>query len=278
MYNDSFRVRYGAAPIAISSTEDFSPTAPHIHNEIEMLLILEGASDIQISNQVFSARAGDLFFINPLEAHAITARTESPYRHRCVCFDPALIADRRVAQALQTGQLAIVSYFRQDDANTSTLAALFHKLYSTVEENAPALLFDVTALISMLFSVFIKEALLTEKNAASKEAQFCAAVLDYIAAHFDQPVTSGEIAQQLFYTQNHFCRKFKRIFGVRFSEYLNMYRLLAAKELLRTSREKITVIAARCGFGDAVYFTKCFRNYYGMPPLRWQKSQCRTKI
>ena len=278
MYNDSFRARYGAAPIAISSTENFSPTAPHIHNEIEILLILEGTSEIQISNQLFSARAGDIFFVNPLEVHAITAHTEGPYRHRCVCFDPALIADKRIALALQKGQLAIPSRFCCGEANTQVLTPLFAKLYAAVEENSPALLFDVTALVSMVFSHLIRGDLLAEKHAANKEALFCAAVLDYIAAHFDQPITSGEIAQALYYTQNHFCRKFKRIFGVRFSEYLTMYRLLAAKELLRTSTEKISVIAARCGFGDAVYFTKCFRKNYGIPPLKWQKSQYRTKI
>ena len=87
MYNDSFRERYGKAPIAISSTEDFSPTRSHIHNEIEILYIVKGNSEIRISNDIFQARAGELYFVNPLEVHAIEINTAESYCHHCVCFD-----------------------------------------------------------------------------------------------------------------------------------------------------------------------------------------------
>ena len=103
MYDDSFRKRYGIAPIAISSTTTHGLTPPHIHNEIELLWIEKGSSQLKIANSTYNAKAGDLFFANPLEIHAVTPSADAPYSHRCICFDCDLIADRELASSLQKG-------------------------------------------------------------------------------------------------------------------------------------------------------------------------------
>ena len=278
MYNDSFRLRYGNAPIAISSTDDFSPTEPHIHNEIEMLYIVKGESEVQISNQTFRAKGGDLLFVNPLEVHGITVFDTQPYCHLCICFDPSLIADGKVADNLQKGHLAIPHFFTGEDTLTQKLSGFFREMYDAVNRDSKALLFDVTAIISMMFSAFVKCDLLSDHTVGGKESLFCLAVMHYISQHYSEEITSKEIAASLFYTQNHFCRKFKTIYGVAFSEYLNMYRLLKAKEMLSAYSGKVSDVAQACGFNDASYFTKCFKESFGVTPMKYQKNQSHTKI
>lgn len=271
MYNDSFRERYGSAPIAISSTATFSPTRSHIHNEIEILYIEKGCSKVQISNHTFQAKAGDMFFINPLEAHAIEMRSTEPYCHYCVCFDLSLIADKKLAKDLQKGYIAIAHQFSAGEEITEKLSALFHELYGAVEQDRAALLFDVTALISMMFSLFVNRGMLLDNSVREKQAKFCAKVLEYISLRYFDEITSKEAAQALFYTQNHFCRRFKMIFGVSFSEYLNMYRLLIGKEKLIKENKSVSVVAAECGFRNAGYFTACFKKTFKITPLRYKK-------
>lgn len=278
MYNDSFRKRYGNAPAAISSTENLSPTKAHIHSEVEILCIGNGTSEIQISNQCYTAKAGDLLFVNPLEVHAITPRGAQPYCHRCICFDPSLIADKKIGEHLQKGQIFIPRHFKAEEETTGVLRELFEKMYESIAENSPALLLDVTAYVCMMFSLLVRQDLLGKREVGEKQAIFCRKITDYIAQHYAEPVTSREIAQALYYTQYYFCRKFKSLFGVSFSEYLNMYRLLRAKELLRAKDDKIQDVARTCGFNDATYFTKSFKKAFGTTPLKWQKSQYKTKI
>ena len=45
-----------------------------------------------------------------------------------------------------------------------------------------------------------------------------------------------------------------------------------AAELLHQG-EMITVaeVAYQCGFSDPLYFSRCFKQYYGMSPSRYQK-------
>ena len=277
MYNDSFRARYGNAPIAISSTEDFSPTEPHIHNEIEMLYIVKGESEIHISNQTYLAKTGDLLFVNPLEVHSVTVRDTAPYCHLCICFDPSLIADKKLSENLQEGHIIIGHYFSGENAITGKLSGFFMEMYEAVVQDSPALLFDVTAVVSMMFSLFIKGDLLRNNAVGGKESLFCLAVMHYISEHYSEEITSKEIAASLFYTQNHFCRKFKTVYGVAFSEYLNMFRLLKAKEMLCAYSGKVADVAQACGFNDASYFTKCFKESFGITPMKYQKNQSGTK-
>ncbi len=277
MYDDSFRKRYGIAPVAISSTTTHAATHPHIHNEIEILHIVSGTSEVQISNHCYFAKAGDLLFVNPLEVHGVIPKGEEPYCHRCICFDLSLIADKKVADNLQKGQISIPRHFLDGEETTAALCKLFGKMYDSVVANSSALLFDATAFVSMIFSLLIQQDLLQKSTMGDKQMLFCAQITDYIAVHYSEPITSREIAQTLFYTQNYFCRKFKSLFGVSFSEYLNMYRLLRAKEILTTSSDKVMNIAIGCGFNDATYFTKSFKKMFGTTPLKWQKSQYKTK-
>ena len=87
VYDDSFRKRYGIAPVAISSTTTHNVTYPHIHNEIELLVIMQGTARIKIVHNDFEAKPGDVFVVNPLEIHSVEPYKDAPYFHQCICFD-----------------------------------------------------------------------------------------------------------------------------------------------------------------------------------------------
>ena len=152
MYNDSFRMRYGAAPIAIYTTVDCLPTKAHIHNEIELLYIVKGSSKIQISDMYYDANAGDLFVVNPMEVHAITMEPNLEYCHQCICFDCPMIVDQQLSAALQDGSKSICRVFRTQENSTAALVPLFQQLYLAVQQNSSALLFETSATISQFFA------------------------------------------------------------------------------------------------------------------------------
>jgi len=278
MYEDSFRKRYGLAPVAISSTENHELTHPHIHNEIELLVILQGTARIKIAHSLYDVKPGDVLVVNPLEIHSVKPCRDAPYVHRCICFDCSLIVDRKLTADLQTGRRSIPNWFCGDASVTARLRDLFENLFEAVEANPKTLLYDCGAYVSLLFSHLVEKNLLTEKYQGSKARSFYYRVITYLAEHYSEAITSAEAAEALFYTQSYFCRAFKKCFGVRFSEYLNTYRLLAAKEKLQTESVKIADVAMTCGFNSAAYFTKCFKKSFGMTPLTYRKSQYSYKI
>lgn len=268
MYDDSFKQRYSYAPIAINETIVPQQTYPHIHNEIEVLYVIEGESEIGIGTQIYQAKKGDVFFVNPMEIHSVIPDGDKPYRHRCFCFDTTLIVDNELGNKFLNGSIKIINYMKDE-----YIREIFSQIYSTVEKGQQTLLFDVSALISQMMSYFINNSFLSEAFSTNKESKFCKNVLEYIRNNYQRDISSKEIAKELFYTQSHFCREFMKNFGVTFSKYLTMYRVHIARGILQRDDVKISDVAYECGFSSPEYFCRCFKTQLGIVPKKYNKSK-----
>lgn len=267
MYNDSFKERYKTAPIAISENTNGDNTEIHIHNEIEILYILEGSTVIKIGEETITAQKDDLIFINPFEIHSLKTVSKDNYRHKCICFDLSLLADSNIAKKLQNGGLFIT----HKPQNNEELKDLFSKLYLSTEKSDKTLLFESTAYISLIFTLLINNKHLNESEKTQKSADFCKKVIKYISENYQSQITSKNAAEDLFFTQSYFCRNFKENFSANFSEYLNLYRISVAKNMLQSSNEKISEISHLCGFSSPEYFIRLFKKQVGISPDKYRK-------
>lgn len=272
MYNDSFKLRYKTAPIAISETDTFFPTKPHNHSEIEMLLILRGKSQVRINGSVFEAAAGDLIFVNPLEVHSLIADRTEDYCHRCICFDISLISDSALIKGFKEGRAVLPYLIPKNSEHNGSLSEKFAELYSAVERDGATLNLEVCGFINLMLAYLIKNSLMCENSGLKENTVFCDRVLKYISENYKEEISSKQAADALSFNQSYFCRSFKRNFGMSFSAYLNMYRISASKKLIENSGKAIADIAFECGFPNPDYFTKCFKKLMGLSPNEYKKS------
>ena len=147
-----------------------------------------------------------------------------------------MIVDPKRASDLQKGYRSIPNCSCSEAPITAELREHFRNLFETVEANPKTLLYDCSAYISLVFSCLARNDQLTVKHLNGKTIDFYNRVITYLAEHYPEALTSAGAAEVLFYTQSYFCRVFKKCFGVHFSEYLNTYRLLAAKKKLSTEK------------------------------------------
>lgn len=103
----------------------------------------------------------------------------------------------------------------------------------------------------------------------SKETKFCVDVICFLEKSYKEPINSSIIAQEFHYNQSYFCRLFKKSFGMCFNDYLCEFRLNKAKGLLKRDVLSITTIVYETGFTDTSYFSKCFKNKYGVSPKHY---------
>ena len=66
---------------------------------------------------------------------------------------------------------------------------------------------------------------------------------------------------------------FKQEMKVTLKQYLSSYRLEKAKRLLEEDYMKITEIAEKCGYANANYFSKVFREGMGMTPMEYREKR-----
>ena len=84
--------------------------------------------------------------------------------------------------------------------------------------------------------------------------------------HFGDPIRMDELAQRSGLSQRSFQRRFQLACGQSPLQYLQQTRLDAARELLQNSNLPIEEISALCGYSDASYFGKLFKQINAITP------------
>jgi len=86
-------------------------------------------------------------------------------------------------------------------------------------------------------------------------------ITDYIARHYQEPVTVGQIAQAVGLHGKYLMRLFKRHSGMSVWEYVTRMRLSHTQRMLLTTDMKIIDIALDAGFGSLGPFYRAFATY-----------------
>ena len=86
-------------------------------------------------------------------------------------------------------------------------------------------------------------------------------------------VSVASLSQSYNVSAAHFIRSFKSIYGVTPNEYRQNYRLSQAMNLLKMTDLPVRDIAAQCGFGDPLYFSRIFKKRNGISPLAYRKQK-----
>lgn len=83
-----------------------------------------------------------------------------------------------------------------------------------------------------------------------------------------------EFASLMRISKTGFYSKVKGVTGLSPVEYLRVVRLKKATELLTANKEiTITEVAYRLGFNDPLYFSRCFKQQFGVSPSNYQKGE-----
>ena len=103
-------------------------------------------------------------------------------------------------------------------------------------------------------------------------------VQDYIAQHYQEETLSvSSIAEQFHFSPAYLNVLFKQELKVTLKQYISSYRLERAKMMLDQGYDRVSEIAEQCGYANANYFAKVFREATGMSPLEYRKEKCEKR-
>jgi AraC family transcriptional regulator len=98
-----------------------------------------------------------------------------------------------------------------------------------------------------------------------------------LAAHVDAnlacKIVIKELAASLDISVGHFCRAFKRTFGMPARIWIRQRRIEFAQGLMLTTRASLCEIALSCGMSDQSHFTRSFRRIVGEAPSSWRQTR-----
>ncbi len=97
------------------------------------------------------------------------------------------------------------------------------------------------------------------------------AVNQYIDSHLGEKISLDDLAPLTGYSNSHFAKLFKEVYGVPAYEFILQKRITAAKYLLSCGSMAVGDIAEAVGFCDSSHFLKRFRQYEKMSPVEYRQ-------
>ena len=138
----------------------------------------------------------------------------------------------------------------------------------------PGYEFEVREALSRLALLLCRHRAPAQANSPERvlrEEERLKQMLRFIEENYASELTAAQIAQSARISESECLRCFRRTIGTPPSQYLKQLRVQKAAQLLAATGRGIAEIGALCGFQDASYFTKTFREMKGCTPSDFRR-------
>ena len=247
----------------------------HWHKEWEIIHVLEGTFTAHADDTVFVAHAGDTVLIRDGMLHG---GTPDNCVYECFLFDlhglfRNLDMVKKYLRPVYRQQILPEIFYPA--AQTPQVKEIIRSLTHAYNEKNSPLELVVISCISQLFALILQNGYYTDSSVDYGERphkiDLIKSVLEYTELHYASPITLDDLAKVAGMNPRYFCRFFRSITHQTPIEYVNMYRIEKAAQMLHSTRLPITDICMECGFNDSSNFIKVFRKYKGMTPKQYRK-------
>jgi AraC-like DNA-binding protein len=226
-----------------------------------MILTLDGQGELLYRKKRYKLNPGDCCFINCQEEHSYHTLSQSGWKLTQVHFyGEKLDYIYRIWESYHHPVVSVSGH----PTFGATLEALGEHCNSSTISHTLAVDCNISYLLSILVNACIYQ---NESNYPKKIKKIC----QYIDAHYAEPLSLEQIAEQNFISKYYLSREFKKYTGQTPIDYLRSVRMSQAKILLTSTDLSITDVAQRVGFEYTNYFQSVFKKYEGITPLHYRK-------
>ena len=91
-------------------------------------------------------------------------------------------------------------------------------------------------------------------------------IVALMEANLEEPINLDQLAEYVDLSRRQLERMFQKYLHCSPSRYYLRLRLIRARQLLKQTPISIVELALLCGFVSTPHFSKCYREYFGVPP------------
>jgi len=281
--------------IVYRTETDFPLHAPDLMTGIlsasefpEVCLIASGNGIHQILEQAIPCREGEIYIIAPSVPHAFyRTDPDTTLTVRRLRFDPVSFLGQEASR--EDSPQYCYGVFTENPLSTyamlniktraevaSLLDAICRELDDDLPSRQAALGAHMTLLLVSL-SRYVGKAIKNLSSLPPKDHALATLALRFVNKEYsNRELTLERIAKELYVSQSHLSRIFKKMTGESFSAYLRSLRLTRACELLRDTSLTVDRIVEMCGLRDLPSFYHSFHAHTGMTPHQYRTQQILT--
>jgi AraC-like DNA-binding protein len=92
----------------------------------------------------------------------------------------------------------------------------------------------------------------------------------YIHEHQTEEIKLGQVAKAVNMSSFYFCKMFKKVAGINFTDYVARVRIEKSKNLLLNPNLRVSEIAFEVGFQSLTHFNRVFKKILGQSPTEYR--------
>jgi AraC-like DNA-binding protein/ligand-binding sensor protein len=92
----------------------------------------------------------------------------------------------------------------------------------------------------------------------------------YIHDHQTEELSLGQVAKAVNMSSYYFCKTFKKVVGINFTDYVARVRIEKSKNLLLNPNLRVSEIAFEVGFQSLTHFNRVFKKVLGQSPTEYR--------
>ena len=192
---------------------------------------------------------------------------------------PVRLGDRLIG-FLQTGQVFRKPPTQQQFERTVQLlakwgvamdrAVLRHAYFATrvVPSKRHEAVIKLLSIFAQHLSALSNQILVQQENA---EPPLITSAKAFITEHQTENLSLGDVSKAINSSPFYFCKLFKKVTGINFTDYLSRIRVERAKNLLLNPNLRVIEIAFEVGFQSLTHFNRVFKHTVGQSPTRYRE-------
>ncbi len=286
------------------------PVSWHWHTELEAVVVRQGSAVFAVGQERCTVRQGEGILINSGVLHAAwsedgngTAQEGGPQNGglkngglQCGALRECGAQRTRLWSAVCHARLVAGSldsvfwqeYLQPLTADSTRQYVLFNgkepwhaqalcaveTVWKSCARPAPGYEFEVREALSRLTLLVCRHHAPAQTGIperALREEERLKQMLRFIEENYAAELTAAQIAQSARISESECLRCFQRTIGTPPSQYVKQLRVQKAAQLLAATGRGVAEIGALCGFQDASYFTKTFRERKGCTPSEFRQ-------
>jgi len=242
----------------------------HYHFKPELFVQLGGVTEFTFPDERFTLRPGEVCIVPKGMPHGEVARGDAER------FENLVVSFYNDRVDIHVAHEALPGFPRADEVHFFTtdlygdLIAFLDRVCELHHSDAVANATAIKGLLLAEFSLLLTtiEAPTAHLPATTDTIALCHWLVQHNLQEDDLSVES--LATELGCSPNHLSKLFHRRTGERLVEHITRLRIQNAIDALRHSRLSVKAVAAACGFSDANYFARVFRQATGRSPQEFR--------
>lgn len=248
--------------------------SPHFHYQYEMLVVVAGSADFNISGNIYHVEKGSILCISNMENHYVMEYNKGFERYSIRFSSEALSSFVHGSQLL--------SLFKQRTAGFShhyrcipEEVIHYQRIcgHMVTEFHVQKDCWDLR--IGSMFQEILIHMYRTQKNSFpayqhTDVQRLVFEIQNYIETHVQEDLSLQTIADKYYVNKFYLSHCFSDIAGHTFKQHVVLARISKAKDLLLTSDTEVSSICAAVGFNSVSHFVRIFKKYEHISPLQYR--------